>query len=330
MILLTGATGYIASHTWVELARAGHRVIGVDNFANSKPSVLDGLASIMGDKPEFAELDVRDTPRLTELMQSRHVEAVIHFAAHKAVGESIKQPLAYYANNIGGLLSVCESMQQCGVRRIVFSSSAAIYAPTDALPIPESAPKLPSSPYGTTKLLGETILHDLAKASNWDVAVLRYFNPAGSHPSGLIGEDPQDTPSNLVPYVAKVVAGALPVLPIYGNDYETPDGTGVRDFIHVVDLATAHVAALQALGRGASFVVNVGTGRGYSVLEVVRAYEQVSGRTVSLRIAPRRPGDVAACYADASAARALLGWQSRYSLLDICQHSWRWQQKLST
>lgn len=330
MILLTGATGYIASHTWIELVRAGYRVVGIDNFANSKPAVLDRLGTLLGEAPDFVELDVRDASRLQELMHGREVDAVIHFAAHKSVAESVAVPLDYYTNNIGGLLSVCHAMRACGVPRIVFSSSATVYAPTEVQPIPESAQMHPSTPYGTTKLVGERILQDMARASQWRVGVLRYFNPAGAHPSGLIGEDPGQVPSNLVPYVAKVAAGLLPALPIYGSDYETPDGTGVRDYIHVVDLAEAHVSALKALERHASFAVNVGTGHGHSVLEVVRAYEQVCGHAIPTRLEPRRPGDVAACYADPTAARELLGWQARHRLPSICEHSWRWQQNLTT
>jgi UDP-glucose 4-epimerase len=326
-ILLTGATGYIASHTWLALLAAGHRVIGVDDFSNSSPVVLERLAALAGTTPNFERLNVNDAAALEALFARERIDAAVHFAAFKAVGESTAKPLEYYANNLGGLLTVCATMQRHGVKRFVFSSSATVYGDPQKLPLTEDSPLAATNPYGRTKLIGEEILADLARAdAGWRNAVLRYFNPVGAHESGRIGEDPRGTPNNLMPYVAQVAVGRRPVLSVFGNDYATPDGTGVRDYIHVTDLAEGHVAALERLlDDAASFVVNLGTGRGASVLEVVRAYEAASGRPVPYRIEPRRPGDVAACWADASLARELLGWQAKLDLNRMCADSWRWQ-----
>jgi UDP-glucose 4-epimerase len=328
-VLLTGATGYIASHTWLALLAAGHRVIGVDDFSNSSPEVLNRLAALAGQRPQFEQLDVCDAAALEALFARERIDAAVHFAAFKAVGESTVRPLDYYANNLGGLVNVCRTMQRHGVRRFVFSSSATVYGDPEKLPIVENSPLSATNPYGQTKLMGEQIIADLARADPaWQNAVLRYFNPVGAHESGRIGEDPRGTPNNLMPYVAQVAVGRRPQLSVFGNDYPTIDGTGVRDYIHVVDLAEGHMAALdRLLARPGSFTVNLGTGRGQSVLEVVRAYEAASGRPVPFRIEPRRPGDVAACWADPSLARELLGWQARLDLHRMCADSWRWQQQ---
>ncbi len=325
-ILLTGAAGYIASHTWLALQAAGHEVVGIDNFSNSSPRVLERLQVLSGQRPAFEEVDVC-TPALAQVFERHRPDAVVHFAAFKAVGESTAQPLRYYRNNIGGLVNVCETMQRHGCRRMVFSSSATVYGVPQRLPLTEDAPVSAVNPYGATKLMGETILRDLGLAEPlWQTACLRYFNPVGAHESGLIGEDPRGIPNNLMPYVAQVAVGRRERLQVFGNDYDTPDGTGVRDYIHVCDLADGHVAALRRLlDQPGSLTVNLGTGRGYSVLELVKAYEQACGRPVPYEIVARRPGDVAACYADPSQAQALLGWHARHDLQRMCEDSWRWQ-----
>ena len=327
-ILLTGATGYIATHTWLALHEAGFEVLGVDNFANSSPRVLDRLARLLGQPPRFEPLDVTDTAALTALLARHPVQAAVHFAAHKAVGESTQQPLAYYRNNLSGLISVCDALRATGCHRLVFSSSATVYGDPASLPIREDAPTSSTNPYGATKLIGEQILRDLGAADpQWQTGCLRYFNPVGAHASGLIGEDPRGTPNNLMPYVAQVAIGRRARLQVFGNDYPTHDGTGVRDYIHVVDLAEGHVAALRRLLEApGSFTVNLGTGQGYSVLDLVRAYEAASGQPVPYDLAPRRPGDVAACYADPSLAAELLGWRARHGLDRMCEDSWRWQR----
>ena len=326
-VLLTGACGYIGSHAWVALAQAGYRVVGVDDFSNSSPAVLPRLQKLTGQAPAFEQADVCNAAALEAVFSSQRIDAVVHFAALKAVGESTAQPLAYYANNLGGLLTTCRVMQAHGCRRLVFSSSATVYGAPQHLPIAEDAPLSATNPYGQTKLVGETILQDLARAdAAWRHVSLRYFNPVGAHESGLIGEEPRGTPNNLMPYVAQVAAGQRPYLQIFGNDYPTPDGTGVRDYLHVVDLAQGHVAALRhLLDGGDTLTVNLGTGRGSSVLEVVNAYAKASGREIPCHIAPRRPGDVAACWADASRASEVLGWQAQRGLGEMCGDSWRWQ-----
>ena len=326
-ILLTGATGYIGSHTWAALRAAGYRVVGVDDFSNSSPAVLERLALLLGETPEFERLDVCDAAALESLFARRRIDAVVHFAALKAVGESVRRPLDYYANNVGGLVCVTRTMQRHGCRRLVFSSSATVYGRPERLPIREDAPLSATNPYGATKLVGENLLRDLERSEpGWAVAYLRYFNPVGAHPSALIGEDPNGVPNNLMPYVAQVAAGQREALQVFGDDYDTPDGTGVRDYIHVVDLAQGHVAALRHLfERAASLTVNLGTGRGYSVLEVVRAFERASGRRVPYRVVARRPGDVDACYADPSAAQQILGWTATRDLDAMCADAWRWQ-----
>jgi UDP-glucose 4-epimerase len=326
-ILLTGATGFIGSHTWLALQEAGLRVIGLDDFSNSSPEVLARLQRLSGQAPAFERGDVGDEAALDALFRRQRIDAVVHFAAFKAVGESSVRPLEYYRNNLGGLINLTRTMQRHGCRRLVFSSSATVYGQPEKLPIREDSPLAATSPYGATKLMGETILRDLERSeAGWSMALLRYFNPVGAHESGLIGEAPQGTPNNLMPYVTQVAVGQRESLKVFGNDYDTPDGTGVRDYIHVVDLAAGHVAALQRLlGNGGSLTVNLGTGRGHSVLEVVNAFERASGRPIPYEFAPRRPGDVAACYADPSLARDLLGWQAVRDLDTMCADSWRWQ-----
>ncbi|HOL37038.1 MAG TPA: UDP-glucose 4-epimerase GalE [Rubrivivax sp.] len=326
-ILLTGATGYIASHTWLALEAAGFDVVGVDDFSNSSPEVLNRLRELGGRAPVFERASVCDEQALGSLFERHRIDAAVHFAAFKAVGESTARPLEYYANNLGGLLTLCRLMQRRGIAPLVFSSSATVYGQPERLPITEDAPLAATNPYGQTKLAGEQILRDLAAAeSHWRIATLRYFNPVGAHESGRIGEDPRGTPNNLMPYVAQVAIGRRPRLQVFGNDYPTPDGTGVRDYIHVVDLAQGHVAALQRLlDAPGSFTVNLGTGRGASVLELVHAYEVASARPVPYEVVPRRPGDIAACWADPSRAHALLGWRATRALAQMCADSWRWQ-----
>jgi UDP-glucose 4-epimerase len=326
-ILLTGATGYIASHTWLELLAAGFDVVGLDDFSNSSPEVLNRLGEISGRTPDFVRASVTDADALNLLFARRRIDAVVHFAAFKAVGESTQQPLRYYANNVGGLVTLAEAMVAIGCRRFVFSSSATVYGQPESLPIREDAHTHAVNPYGQTKLMGERILTDMAAAEpDWQVGILRYFNPVGAHESGRIGEDPRGVPNNLMPYVAQVAVGRRERLQVFGNDYETPDGTGVRDYIHVVDLAQGHVAALRRLlAQPGSFTVNLGTGRGYSVLELVAAYERASGRRVPCEIVARRPGDVAACWADPALAREMLGWAATRDLDAMCVDSWRWQ-----
>jgi len=326
-ILLTGATGYIASHTWLALLAAGYEVVGVDDFSNSSPEVLNRLRALSGREPVFERANVCDAAAIDGVLQRHAIDAAVHFAAFKAVGESAAKPLAYYANNIGGLLTVCSAMQRRGIRRFVFSSSATVYGNPASLPIREDFPLSATNPYGQTKLMGEQILRDLGLSdAQWQTACLRYFNPVGAHESGRIGEDPQGVPNNLMPYVAQVAVGRLKQLSVYGCDYPTPDGTGVRDYIHVEDLASGHVAALRRLfDAPGSFTVNLGTGRGNSVLELVAAYAAASGREVPYQIMARRPGDIAACYADPAMARELLGWTAQHDLARMCVDSWRWQ-----
>ena len=327
-ILLTGASGYIGSHTWLALQAAGFDVVGVDDFSNSSPRVLERLRGLGTRTIVFEQASVCDERAMASVFDRHRIDAVVHFAAFKAVGESTQKPLDYYANNIGGLLGVCRVMLQHDVMRFVFSSSATVYGDPQRLPITEDAPLSATNPYGQTKLIGETLLRDLGAADPaWQTACLRYFNPVGAHASGRIGEDPRGTPNNLMPYVAQVAVGRRAELSVYGNDYPTPDGTGVRDYIHVEDLADGHVAALRRLlDTPGSLTVNLGTGRGCSVLEVVRAYAAASGREIPHRVVARRPGDVAACYADPALAGRLLGWQARHDLDRMCADSWRWQQ----
>ena len=328
-ILVTGGTGYIGSHTCVSLLQAGYEPILLDNLDNSKPAVLERLARITGRNLTFYEADIRDQPLLEKILAGEQIEAVIHFAGLKAVGESVSIPLRYYENNVGGTVSLLKAMDKTGVRSMVFSSSATVYGDPEKLPIPETAPLSATNPYGRSKLFIEEILRDLAFAdSRWSLVLLRYFNPVGAHPSGLIGEDPQGIPNNLVPFVAQVAVGRREKVPVFGNDYPTSDGTGVRDYIHVVDLAEGHVAALNTHAREAGlFTYNLGTGNGASVLEVIEAFAKASGRPVPYEITARRPGDVAACYADATLARQKLGWQATLGLGAMTADAWRWQSE---
>ncbi|MHB1360460.1 MAG: UDP-glucose 4-epimerase GalE [Rhodocyclaceae bacterium] len=325
--LVTGGLGYIGSHTCVELLAAGHRVTIIDNLSNSKIAVLDRIAQIAGQRPAFVQADVRDRVALGKALTG--CNAVIHFAGLKAVGESVEKPLEYYSNNVSGSIALFEAMARAGVKSLVFSSSATVYGDPHEVPIREHFPLSATNPYGRSKLMIEDLLRDVVKAdAGWRVALLRYFNPVGAHASGLIGEDPNGLPNNLMPYVAQVAVGKLACLSVFGNDYPTPDGTGVRDYIHVVDLAKGHLAALAALGKdGGLLTVNLGTGRGYSVLEMVKAFEAASGRPVNYRIAPRRAGDIAQCYADPALAAQVLGWRAEKDLAAMCADAWRWQSR---
>lgn len=327
-ILVTGGAGYIGSHTVVALLTAGHDVLVVDNLCNSKVSVLDRIARITGRRPAFEQIDVRDRGGLRRLLLDHRCNAVIHFAGLKAVGESVTQPLTYYDNNVSGSIALLECMAETSVKTMVFSSSATVYGTPSAAHLREGMPLSPVNPYGRSKKMIEDILRDLAKSdAAWRVGLLRYFNPVGAHVSGLIGEDPNGIPDNLMPYIAQVAMGKLKELPVYGNDYPTPDGSGVRDYVHVVDLALGHLAALDALNaRGGVLTVNLGTGRGYSVLEMVRNFAATSGRPVPYRVVARREGDLAECVADPSLARETLGWQARLGIDAMCTDTWRWQR----
>jgi len=327
-VLVTGGAGFIGSHACVELVRAGYEVTVVDNLVNSRRSVIERAARVAGRPIAFAQGDVRDGDFLESVLRTRRYAAVVHFAGLKAVGESVSEPLRYWDNNVAGTLTLLAAMDATGVRRIVFSSSATVYGQSAAMPLAEDAPLAPANPYGRTKLAVERILRDLAGAGRgWKAVLLRYFNPVGAHESGMIGEDPEGVPNNLFPYVARVAAGRLERLPVFGDDYPTPDGTGVRDYIHVVDLAAGHVAALAAIDAlPAAVAVNLGTGRGYSVLEAIAAFERAAGRKVPFRVEPRRAGDVAVSYADASLAAQLLGWRAERDLDCMCRDAWRWQQ----
>lgn len=327
MVLVTGGCGYIGSHTVVELVGADVDLLIVDNFCNSKPVVLDRIEHITGQRPNFVEADIRDREAMRVIFSRFSIAQVIHFAGLKAVGESVMQPLRYYDNNVQGSLVLFETMAEFGVKRLVFSSSATVYGDPHAVPISENFPLQATNPYGRSKLMIEDILRDLCLADpEWHVALLRYFNPVGAHPSGLIGEDPNGTPNNLMPFVAQVAIAKRPELAVFGDDYPTPDGTGVRDYIHVVDLALGHLAALAALEEmPGALAVNLGTGQGYSVLDMIRAFEMASGRHVPYRIMPRRSGDVAACYADPALAGKLLKWRAGRDIEMMCLDVWRWQ-----
>lgn len=326
-ILVTGGAGYIGSHACVELLNAGHDVTVVDNLVNSKQEALRRVEEITGKHVEFYQVDLLDKPGLQQVFASASFEAVIHFAGLKAVGESVSIPLRYYHNNITGTLMLCEVMGEFQVKNIVFSSSATVYGDPHRVPIQEDFPVHATNPYGRTKLMIEEILRDLYVADNaWNISLLRYFNPVGAHSSGKIGEDPNGIPNNLMPYITQVAVGKLPRLSVFGDDYPTPDGTGVRDYIHVVDLAIGHVKAVEKLNinPGVS-IYNLGTGRGYSVLEVVKAFEKASGKTVPYKIVTRRPGDIAACYADPTRAREALGWVAERGIEQMCADAWNWQ-----
>ena len=328
-ILVTGGAGYIGTHTCVELLEGGYDVVAVDNLVNSRRESLARVERIAGKPVTFYEADVRDEAALKRIFDAHPVTGVIHFAALKAVGESVAKPIEYYRNNVDGLLVVLDAMRGHGGKQFVFSSSATVYGVPERSPIDESFPLSATNPYGQSKLIAEQILRDVQIADpSWRIAVLRYFNPVGAHESGLIGEDPAGVPNNLMPYVAQVAVGKLEKLRVFGSDYDTPDGTGVRDYIHVVDLARGHLAALDALAKqDAGFVVNLGTGRGYSVLEVVKAFETASGRPVPYELVDRRPGDIAQCFANPAAAEALLGWKAGLGIERMCADHWRWQER---
>jgi UDP-glucose 4-epimerase len=327
-ILVTGGTGYIGSHACVTLMVAGHDVTIVDNLSNSKLEIVGYIEKIAGRRPSFVEGDVRDRPLLRRVFADRPVDAVIHFAGLKAVGESVAQPLRYYDCNVSGSIALCEVMAEAAVKTLIFSSSATVYGDPASVPIREDFPRSATNPYGASKLMVEDVLADLAKSDpEWRIARLRYFNPVGAHESGLIGEAPSGIPSNLMPYVAQVADGRRRQLSVFGSDYPTPDGTGVRDYIHVVDLAEGHLAALDYLLReGGMLTVNLGTGCGYSVLDMVRAFEAASGRPVPYALVERRPGDIAACYADPALAEKQLGWKAKRGIDEMCRDAWRWQQ----
>jgi UDP-glucose 4-epimerase len=328
MILVTGGMGYIGSHTVVELLASGREVLILDNLSNSSPRVLDRIEQIAGRRPMFVEGDVRDSATLAAVFRTHPFSAVIHFAGLKAVGESEAEPMRYFDNNVVGSLRLYQAMQDAGVKSIVFSSSATVYGNPHKTPIAEDFPLHTENTYGRTKLHVEEMLRDIERSDKaWRVALLRYFNPVGAHESGLIGEDPKGIPSNLMPFVTQVAVGRRAELSVFGNDYPTVDGTGVRDYIHVVDLARGHLSALNALAQKPGVLtVNLGTGQGYSVLQMVSAFEKASGRRVPFRIAPRRAGDVAQCYADPTLAEKILGWKAEYGLDRMCVDSWRWQE----
>lgn len=331
-VLVTGGAGYIGSHTVVALLQRGHSVTIVDNFSNSQSNVLQAIHRITGLEPTCYDLDVRDSQALTKIMQDNQIDSVIHFAAFKAVGESVALPLKYYDNNLIGLISVLEAMNQSKVNKLIFSSSATVYGDPDSVPITEAFTlKTATNPYGATKQIGERIIQDTAQSTELNAVILRYFNPIGAHESGLIGELPQGTPNNLVPYLVQAAAGVRDKLTVFGNDYDTPDGTGVRDYIHVVDLAEAHVAALLALSsqENSTAVFNIGTGNGVSVLELIQSFEKATGVKVPYEIGPRRPGDIASCYADATKANKELNWKAARSLDQALTDAWRWQTTLA-
>ena len=328
-ILVTGGAGYIGTHTCVELVSAGHDVIVVDNLANSRRRAVGRVEEIVGGSLRFYEIDLLDKASLSVAFEESDIEAVIHFAGLKAVGESAQKPLEYYRNNVGGTAALCDVMEAHDVRNMVFSSSATVYGNPQSVPIREDFPLEPANPYGRSKLMIEMLLQDLQAANDaWNVVVLRYFNPVGAHESGLIGEDPKGVPNNLLPFVAQVAVGHRSELIVFGDDYETPDGTGVRDYIHVTDLALGHLKALERLSSNpGAAIYNLGTGRGYSVLEMIKAFEEASGRRVPFRIAGRRAGDVAVCFADPSLAREELGWSAHRDVEQMCADAWLWQSQ---
>lgn len=327
-ILVTGGTGFIGSHAAVALQQAGYHVLILDNLCNSTVDVIDRIAEITGTRPDFVQGDIRDASMLTQLFATRDVSAVLHFAGLKAVGESTRMPLAYYDNNVHGSVCLLQAMRQANVRRVVFSSSATVYGDPHQLPLTESHPRSATNPYGHSKLVVEDILEHLYQSEpGWRMARLRYFNPVGAHTSGLIGEAPQGVPNNLMPYVAQVAVGQRARLQVFGSDYDTPDGTGVRDYIHVMDLAEGHVAALRHCEQDGDdlLTVNLGTGTGYSVLQMIKAFEAASGRKVAYDLVGRRPGDIAACWADTTLAWQKLGWKAGKDIEQMCNDAWRWE-----
>lgn len=328
-ILVTGGAGYIGSHTCVELLNAGYDLVVVDNFSNSKPGVIDRIKQITGKDLTLYKADLLEKEQLDVIFSFHEINAVIHFAAHKAVGESVEKPLSYYINNLVSTLNLCEMMDKHHVYNLVFSSSATVYGNPEQVPITEDAPLHATNPYGQTKLITEQILKDLAAANPmWSIASLRYFNPTGAHESGLIGEDPKGIPNNLLPYISQVASGHRSYLSIFGSDYETPDGTGIRDYIHVVDLAKGHLKALQHLFLSTGIeAFNLGTGKGHSVFEMVHAFEQVSGQVIAYRVQERRAGDVSICFANPTKAHKVLQWKAERNVYDMCKDSWKWQMQ---
>ena len=326
-ILVTGGAGFIGSHTCVELLEAGYEVVIVDNFSNSKPEALNRIKKITGKDFGFYEADLLDLAALEKIFEENKIDAVIHFAGLKAVGESVQKPVEYYHNNITGTLMLIKAMRKYGFKKIVFSSSATVYGPVNKAPYTEDMPTSATNPYGYTKVMIEQILRDVYVSDNdWSVSLLRYFNPIGAHKSGLIGEDPNGIPNNLLPYICQVAVGKLEKLGVFGDDYDTPDGTGVRDYIHVVDLAIGHVKAIEhCSGKEGVHIYNLGTGNGYSVLDIVKAFSKACGKEIPYQIDPRRPGDIAECYADPAKAKAELGWEAKRGIDEMCADSWRWQ-----
>ena len=325
-VLVTGGAGFIGSHTAVELLNAGKEIVILDNFSNSKPESLDAIKKITGKDFKFYEMDYLDREKLEKVFEENKIDAVLNFAGFKAVGESVEKPIEYYTNNISGALVLLDTMRKYGVKKFIFSSSATVYGEPEKIPLTEDCKTGgTTNPYGTSKLFIEQILKDIYNSDNsWDIAILRYFNPVGAHESSLIGEEPQGIPNNLMPYVVRVAAGKLKELSVFGNDYDTPDGTGVRDYIHVVDLAKGHIKALEKLekeGKGL-FIYNLGTGKGYSVLDMVKAFEKSTGKKVAYKIAPRRAGDIATCYSDPTKAKEELGWEATKTLDEMCEDSW--------
>ena len=325
-VLVTGGAGFIGSHTAVELLNAGKEIVILDNFSNSKPQSLEAIKKITGKDFKFYEMDYLDREKLEKVFEENEIDSVLNFAGFKAVGESVEKPIEYYTNNISGALVLLDTMKKYGVKKFVFSSSATVYGEPERIPITEDCKTGgTTNPYGTSKLFIEQILKDIYNSDNtWDIAILRYFNPVGAHESGLIGEEPQGIPNNLMPYVARVAAGKLKELSVFGNDYDTPDGTGVRDYIHVVDLPKGHIKALEKLekeGKGL-YIYNLGTGKGYSVLDMVNAFEKSTGKKVAYKIAPRRAGDIATCYSDPTKAKEELGWEAIKTLDEMCKDSW--------
>ena len=330
-VLLPGGAGFIGSHTAVELLNAGKEIIIIDNFSNSKPEVLESIKKITGKDFKFYEMDYLDEEKLENVFEENNIEAVLNFAGFKAVGESVKKPIEYYKNNISGALVLLETMKKHNVKKFIFSSSATVYGEPEKVPITEEFKTGgTTNPYGTTKLFIEQILKDIYASDNsWDICILRYFNPVGAHESGLIGEEPQGIPNNLMPYIVRVASGELKELSVFGNDYDTPDGTGVRDYIHVVDLAKGHIKALEKLEKEGNglYIYNLGTGTGYSVLDMVKAFEETTGRKVAYKIAPRRSGDIATCYSDPTKAKEELGWVAEKNLKQMCEDSWNYINK---
>ncbi len=327
-VLVTGGTGYIGSHTCVSLLEACSDVVIVDNLSNSREEVINRIEKITGKRPVFYKADLRNKEEIYKIFEKEDVDSVIHFAALKSIPDSVARPLEYYENNVVGTMNICHAMKKYNVKKIVLSSSAAVYGLTDNNPIKETAPLFPYNPYGRTKMIQEYIVSDFAKAEKAEAVILRYFNPIGAHESGLIGEDPMGTPSNLMPYVSQVASGRLKKLYVFGNDYNTSDGTGVRDYIHVCDLAEGHIKALEKLNtiKDCVLTLNLGSGHGYSVLELVNSFEKVSGKKINYEIAPRRQGDVDACYADIAMAKKEIGWKAKRSIEKMCLDEWSWQK----